>query len=333
MLPERYSPQDFEGRIYQWWEDHQYFQAKDKSTKPPYSVILPPPNVTGSLHLGHALDHTIQDVLVRWKRMSGYNTLWMPGTDHAGIATQSVVEKKLAKEDQTRQQLGREAFVEKVWDWKHTYGSRIIEQMKRLGDSCDWDRHCFTLDKDVSKAVRKSFVSLYEKGWIYRGKRLINWSPKLESALSDLEVEHRDVTGHIWHLKYPLSDGSGEIIVATTRPETMLGDLAVAVHPEDARYTQWVGKKIKLPLTDREIEIIADEYVDPEFGSGAVKITPAHDFNDYEVGERHNLGFLNLLNRDGTLNENAGVYAGLKAQEARKRVVQDLEAQKFFRKS
>lgn len=327
QLSDRYSPQDVESRTYKWWEEKGYFKAEDVSTKLPFSIILPPPNVTGSLHMGHALDHTIQDVLVRWKRMLGFNTLWLPGSDHAGIATQSVVERELRKEGQSRQDLGREKFVERVWDWKEQYGNRIIEQMKALGDSCDWESHTFTLDENVSKAVRKVFVELYNKGWIYKGTRLINWSPALESALSDLEVEYKEVKGSIWHLKYPLADGSGELIVATTRPETMLGDTAVAVHPDDERYQDMVGKEILLPLSGRKVPVIVDSYVDMEFGSGAVKITPAHDFNDYEMGQRHGLPMINILNKDGTLNDEAGSYKGLKVQEARKKIIEDLEEQ------
>ncbi|MCB0390067.1 MAG: valine--tRNA ligase, partial [Bdellovibrionales bacterium] len=329
-LSDRYNPQEVEQKNYQWWQERGYFKADDVSTKPPFCIILPPPNVTGSLHLGHALDQALQDCLTRWKRMSGFNALWLPGTDHAGIATQSVVEKQLAKEGLDRKEMGREAFVKRVWDWKEQYGDRIVEQMKRMGGSCDWDRHTFTLDGGVSKAVRKVFVTLYKKGAIYKGTRLINWSPKLESALSDLEVEHQEVNGHLWHIRYPFADGKGEVVVATTRPETMLGDTAVAVHPDDERYKSLVGSKIKLPLTGREITLIADEYVDKEFGSGAVKITPAHDFNDYEMGQRHNLELINILNKDGTLNENAGNYQSLKVQEARKKIVEDLEAQGFL---
>lgn len=325
QLSDRYSPQEVEGRIYKWWESQGYFKAQDASTKPPYCIILPPPNVTGSLHMGHALDHTVQDVLIRYKRMMGFNALWLPGTDHAGIATQSVVERELKKDKITRQDLGREKFVGKVWEWKHQYGNRIYEQMRRLGDSCDWERATFTLDEGVSKAVRKVFVDLYKKDWIYKGTRLINWSPALESALSDLEVEHREIKGSIYHLKYPLEKGGGEIVVATTRPETYLGDTAVAVHPDDERYQHLIGKNILLPLINRAIPIIADENVDKEFGSGAVKITPAHDFNDYEMGKRHKLPMLNILNKDGTLNENGGPYKGLKTQEARKRIVEDFE--------
>ena len=325
-LSDRYNPQEVEGRIYQWWMDGGYFRAEEKSTKVPFSVILPPPNVTGSLHLGHALNHSIQDVLVRWKRMQGFNVLWMPGTDHAGIATQSVVERELKKEGLNRQAMGRPAFVERVWKWKEQYGGTIVEQMKRLGDSCDWERLTFTLDEDVSKAVRKVFVDLYKRDMIYRGLRLINWSPALESAISDLEVDFKEVKGAMYHIRYSLVGGGGEIEVATTRPETMLGDTAVAVHPDDERYNAWIGKFVELPLTGRQIPIVADTYVDREFGSGVVKITPAHDFNDYAVGQRHQLPMLNILNKNGTLNQNAGRYQGQKVAEARKNVVADLEA-------
>jgi len=332
-LPDRYNPKDVEGRIYQWWMTRGYFKAEEKSTRIPYSVILPPPNVTGQLHLGHALNHSVQDTLVRWKRMRGYNVLWMPGTDHAAIATQSVVERELKKEGKNRRDMGREAFVERVWQWKEQYGGRIVEQMKRLGDSCDWDRQVFTLDEGVSKSVRKVFVELYNKNLIYKGLRLINWSPALESAISDLEVEYREIKGNIYHIRYPLADGSGEVEVATTRPETMLGDTAVAVHPDDERYQKWIGKQVRLPLTNRTIPVIADTYVDREFGSGVVKITPAHDFNDYAVGQRHKLPMINILNKNGTLNENGAAYQGKKVAEARKLVLADLEAQGFLVKT
>ncbi len=329
-LSDRYSPKEVEGRLYKWWSDKGYFAAQDQSTKPPYSVILPPPNVTGQLHIGHALNHSMQDLLIRWKRMSGFNALWMPGTDHAGIATQGVVERELAKEKLTRRELGREKFLERVWGWKKQYGDRIIEQMKYLGDSCDWDRFVFTLDEGVSLAVRRVFVQLYKKGLIYKGTKLINWSPKLESALSDLEVEYKEIKGSLYHIRYPTEDGKGEVTVATTRPETMLGDVAVAVHPQDERYKALIGKKVRIPLTTRSIPVIADEYVDKEFGSGVVKITPAHDFNDYTIGIRHKLPMITILNRDGTLNENGLAYKGLKVQEARKRVLDDLRAQNFI---
>ncbi len=321
----QYDPTHVESKIYKKWMDKGCFHAEDQSTKPPFSVILPPPNITGFLHLGHALDHTIQDVLVRWKRMSGYNTVWLPGIDHAGISTQSAVEKNLAKECLSRIEMGREKFVEKVWDWRHQFGNRIVDQMKRLGNSCDWDRLTFTLDDGVSNAVRKVFVNLYKKKRIYKGMKLVNWSPKLETAISDIEVEYKEVKGKLYHLAYSLEDGSGELIVATTRPETMLGDTAVAVHPDDKRYKSWVGKSLVLPLTGRKIPIISDSYVDQEFGSGAVKITPAHDFNDYEMGLRHELEMINILNSDGTIVEGYGDLSGLKAQEARKKIVETLE--------
>lgn len=332
QLSDRYNPADVEGRTYQWWESSGFFKAQDQSTKPPFSIILPPPNVTGFLHMGHALDHTIQDMLIRWKRMSGYNTMWLPGTDHAGIATQSVVERELKKENITRHDLGREKFVEKVWDWKHQYGDRIYSQMRRLGDSCDWDRAVFTLDEGVSKAVRKVFVSLHKKGLIYRGQRLVNWSGPLETAISDLEVEHKQVKGSLYHLKYVLEDGSETLVVATTRPETMLGDTALCVNPTDERYKHLIGKYAMIPLINRKIQIIADEYVDKEFGSGVVKITPAHDFNDYKIGKTHNLEFINLLTKKCEMNENAGPYQGLKVQEARKRILEDLKAQNLLEK-
>lgn len=331
-LSDRYNPSEVEERIYNWWESSGFFKAQDQSTKPPFSVILPPPNVTGFLHIGHALDHTLQDVLVRWKRMNGFNVMWLPGTDHAGIATQAVVEKELKKEGLTRHQLGREKFVAKVWEWKHQYGNRIYSQMRKLGDSCDWERAVFTLDEGVSKAVRKVFVSLYKKDSIYRGTRLVNWSGPLESAISDLEVEHKQVKGSIWHIRYPLENGTEQLIVATTRPETLLGDTALAVNPDDERYKKYIGQNAILPLLGRKIPIIADTYVDKEFGSGVVKITPAHDFNDYKVGKAHNLPMINILTKKTEMNENAGPYQGLKVQEARKRILEDLKAQNLLEK-
>lgn len=329
-MNDRYNPSEVESKIYQWWESSGYFKATDQSTKPPFSIILPPPNVTGFLHLGHALDHTIQDLLIRWKRMCGYNAMWLPGTDHAGIATQTVVERELKKENLTRHQLGREKFVERVWQWKNQYGDRITQQMRKLGDSCDWDRNTFTLDEGVSKAVRKVFASLYKKNWIYRGQRLVNWSGPLETAISDLEVEHKQVKGALYHINYPLEDGSGFLTVATTRPETLLGDSAVCVHPEDERYRHLIGKNVILPLIKRKIKIIADTYVDREFGSGVVKITPAHDFNDYKIGKTHHLEMINILNKKTELNENAGPYKGLKVAEARKKILEDLKAQNLL---
>jgi valyl-tRNA synthetase len=324
-LSDRYNPVDVEGRTYQWWEESGYFKAQDQSTKPPFSIILPPPNVTGFLHMGHALDHTIQDMLIRWKRMNGFNTMWLPGTDHAGIATQTVVEKELKKEGVTRHALGREKFVDKIWEWKHTYGDRIYSQMRRLGDSCDWDRAVFTLDEGVSKSVRKVFVSLHKKGMIYRGNRLVNWSGPLETAISDLEVEHQTIKGSLYHIQYPLEDGSEMLTIATTRPETMLGDTAVCVAPDDERYKHLIGKNVIVPLINRKVKIIADTYVDKAFGSGVVKITPAHDFNDYKIGKAHNLEFINILTRKAEINENGGPYKGLKVQEARKRIIEDLK--------
>ncbi|UOF00004.1 valine--tRNA ligase [Bdellovibrio reynosensis] len=332
QLSDRYNPADVETRTYQWWENSGYFKAQDQSTKPPFSIILPPPNVTGFLHMGHALDHTIQDILIRWKRMNGYNTMWLPGTDHAGIATQSVVEREIKKEGLNRHDMGREKFVDKIWEWKHQYGDRIYSQMRRLGDSCDWDRAVFTLDEGVSKAVRKVFVNLHKKGLIYRGQRLVNWSGPLETAISDLEVEHKQIKGSLFHIKYPLEEGSGHLVVATTRPETMLGDTALCVHPEDERYRHLIGKYALIPLINKRVKIISDVYVDKEFGSGVVKITPAHDFNDYKIGKSHNLEFINILTKKAELNENAGPYKGLKVQEARKRILEDLKAQDLLEK-
>jgi valyl-tRNA synthetase len=331
-MEDRYSPVDVEQRIYKMWETGGYFKAQDQSTKPPYCIILPPPNVTGFLHLGHAMDHTIQDVLVRWKRMNGFNVLWLPGTDHAGIATQSVVEKELKKENVTRHQLGREKFVEKIWEWKNQYGNRIYSQMRMLGNSCDWDRAVFTLDENVSKAVRKVFVNLYKKNAIYRGLRLVNWSGPLETAISDLEVEHKQIKSSIWHLRYKVEGSDDVLIVATTRPETLLGDTALAVHPEDERYQKYIGKNALLPIIGRPIPIIADTYVDREFGSGVVKITPAHDFNDYKIGKTHKLPMINILTTKAEMNENAGPYKGLKVQEARKRILEDLKTQNLLEK-
>lgn len=331
-LNDRYNPADVETRIYQTWEASGAFKAMDQSTKPPFSIILPPPNVTGFLHLGHALDHTIQDVLARYKRMNGFNVLWLPGTDHAGIATQNVVEKELKKENLTRQQLGREKFLERVWAWKKQFGDRIYSQMRKIGDSCDWDRAVFTLDEGVSKAVRKVFVSLYKKNSIYRGQRLVNWSGQLETAISDLEVEHKQIKGSIWTIRYPLAGSKEHLLVATTRPETILGDTALCVNPEDDRYKKYIGKKAVVPFMNREIPIIADTYVDKEFGSGVVKITPAHDFNDYKIGKTHHLPFVNILDKRTRLNENAGAYQGLSVQEARKKILEDLKSQDLLEK-
>jgi valyl-tRNA synthetase len=332
QLSDRYNPSEVEEKNYKNWEANNCFSSQDVSTQPPYSIILPPPNVTGFLHMGHALDHTIQDLLIRWKRMSGFNTMWLPGTDHAGIATQAVVERELKKEGITRHQLGRDAFEAKIWDWKEKYGDRIFSQMRKLGDSCDWSRSTFTLDEGVSKSVKKVFVDLYNKKLIYRGTRLVNWSGPLETAISDLEVEYQQIKSSLWHLKYHLTDGSGYLVIATTRPETLLGDTAVCVNPTDERYKHLIGKKVYLPLIKRELKIIADVYVDPSFGSGVVKITPAHDFNDYNIGKTHNLEFINILTRKCEINENGGPYKGLKVQEARKRILEDLKQNDLLEK-
>jgi valyl-tRNA synthetase len=325
-LAKGYEPQGFETKWYQTWEQQGYFHADENSAKPPYSIVIPPPNVTGVLHMGHALNNTLQDILARWKRMTGHEVLWMPGTDHAGIATQNVVEKQLASEGLDRHDVGREAFIERVWKWREESGGQIINQLKRLGASCDWERERFTMDAGLSTAVREVFVKLYEDGLIYRDNRLINWCPRCHTALSDLEVEHDDKKGNLWHLRYPIKGTDQFLVVATTRPETMLGDSAVAVHPEDERYADLVGKMVLLPLTEREIPIIADDYVDKEFGSGAVKITPAHDFNDFEMGKRHNLENINILDESGFINENGGAYQGLASSAARTKIVADLDA-------
>ncbi|TCS79041.1 valine--tRNA ligase [Tepidibacillus fermentans] len=327
QIPTTYDPKDIEKKWSQFWLEHDLFQAGKDLEKPPYSVVIPPPNVTGMLHIGHALDFTLQDIIVRMKRMQGFDTLWLPGTDHAGIATQAKVEAKLRQEGTNRYELGREKFLEQAWNWKEKYANRIHEQWGKLGLSLDYSRERFTLDEGLSKAVRKVFVSLYEKGLIYRGEYIINWDPEARTALSDIEVEYKEVMGALYHMKYPLKDGSGYIVVATTRPETMLGDTAVAVHPKDERYQHLIGKTVVLPITGREIPIIADEYVDRDFGSGAVKITPAHDPNDFEIGQRHNLPRILIMDESGKMNENAGKYQGLDRFECRKQIVKDLQAQ------
>ena len=326
-LAKSFEPAEIESRWYPIWEKRGYFRAGTDPEKPGFSIQLPPPNITGILHMGHAFNQTVMDTLTRYHRMAGYNTLWIPGTDHAGIATQIVVERQLEKEGIDRRDLGRDAFIRKIWDWQKVSGGTILSQMRRLGDSVDWDRTYFTMDEKLSKVVVDVFVRLYEEGLIYRGKRLVNWDPKLQSAVSDLEVESEEDNGHLWEIRYPAADGSEGVVVATTRPETIFGDQAVAVHPEDERYKHLVGKMLKLPLTDREIPVIADEYVDREFGSGCVKITPAHDFNDFEVGRRHNLPMLNVLTKTATMNENVPEkYRGMDRYECRKAAVADLEA-------
>lgn len=332
-LPKVYDPKQVEGKIYQMWTDKGCFRGVIDPAKKPFTIVIPPPNVTAQLHIGHACDDTLQDILIRTKRMQGYAALWIPGTDHAGIATQIKVEEKLRKEGKTRYDLGREAFIEEVWAWKHNYGGQIINQLKRLGASCDWERERFTMDEGCSKAVREVFVSLYEKGLIYKGSRIVNWCPVCATALSDVEVEHEEKPGHFWHIRYPVKDSDEALIVATTRPETMLGDTGVAVHPDDPRYTHLVGKTVILPLINREIPIVADEYVDREFGTGCVKMTPAHDPNDFEVGLRQNLPSICVLDETGVVNENGGIYQGLDRYEARKAVVHDLEEQGYLVKT
>ena len=330
-LPKVYEPQQVESRIYQMWEDHDCFKGVEDSKKKPFSIVMPPPNVTGQLHMGHALDCTLQDILTRFKRMQGYAALWVPGTDHAGIATQIKVEEELrVKEGKTRYDLGREKFLERVWKWKEEYGNRIVQQQKKMGVSCDWSRARFTMDEGCSKAVRETFCELYDKGLIYKGSRIINWCPHCVTALSDAEVEYVDKPGHLWYIRYPLADGSGDIVVATTRPETMMGDTGVAVNPNDEKFKHLIGKKCILPIMNREIPIVGDEYCEIGFGTGAVKMTPAHDPNDFEVGLRHNLEVIRVIADDGHINENGGPYNGMDRYECRKAIVKDLEEQGYL---
>ena len=328
-LPKVYDPKQVEKKIYDMWLEGNYFHAERDPEKKPFTIVIPPPNVTGQLHLGHAFDETIQDVLIRYKRMDGYSTLWLPGYDHAGIATQIKVEEKLRNEGKTRFDLGREKFLDEVWAWKNKYGDRIVEQLKTLGSSCDWERQRFTMDDTCARAVRETFVDLYQKKLIYKGKRIINWCPKCTTALSDAEVEYVDKPGHLWHIRYPLSDGSGDLIIATTRPETMLGDTGVAVNPNDERYTNIVGKTCILPLVGREIPIVADDYVEMDFGTGCVKMTPCHDPNDFEVAQRHDLEYILILDDDAKII-NGGKYNGMDRYEARKAIVADLEAEGYL---
>ena len=333
-LPKQYDPKQVENQIYEMWMENGCFKAEADPDKKPYSIVMPPPNVTGQLHMGHALDSTLQDILTRYKRMQGYSALWLPGTDHAGIATQIKVEEELrTKEGLTRYDLGREKFLERVWAWKEKYGSRIVEQQKKLGVSCDWSRSRFTMDEGCSKAVRETFCELYDKGLIYKGSRIINWCPHCVTALSDAEVEYVDKPGHLWYIRYPLSDGSGDIVVATTRPETMMGDTGVAVNPEDEKFKHLIGKTCILPIMNREIPIVGDEYCEIGFGTGAVKMTPAHDPNDFEVGLRHNLEVIRVLDDNGKVNENGGKYCGLDRYECRKAIVADLEAEGYLVKT
>jgi valyl-tRNA synthetase len=329
-LAKTYNPQEVEDRIYDFWLSGGYFHAEPDAKKKPYTIVIPPPNITGQLHMGHALDETLQDILIRWRRMQGYSALWLPGTDHASIATEAKIVEAMRKEGITKEDIGREAFLDRAWKWKEKFGGRIIQQLKKLGSSCDWERERFTLDDGCSKAVREVFVRLYDKGLIYHGERIINWCPHCKTSISDAEVEFAERDGFFWHLRYPFKDGSGYIELATTRPETMLGDTAVAVHPEDERYKDLVGKTLILPIVNREIPLIADEYVEREFGTGVVKITPAHDPNDFEVGLRHNLEVINVMDDSGNMNENAGKYAGMPALEARKKIVEELEKQGFL---
>ena len=333
-LPKVYEPQQVEGRIYRMWMDNDCFKATPDPDKKPFSIVMPPPNVTGQLHMGHAMDATLQDILTRFKRMQGYEALWLPGTDHAGIATQIKVEEELrTKEGLTRYDLGREKFLQRVWEWKEKYGNRIVEQQKKMGASCDWSRSRFTMDEGCSRAVRETFCELYDKGLIYKGSRIINWCPHCLTALSDAEVEYVDKPGHLWYIRYPLADGSGDIVVATTRPETMMGDTGVAVNPEDEKFKHLIGKKCILPIMNREIPIVGDEYCEIGFGTGAVKMTPAHDPNDFEVGLRHNLEVIRVIADNGTINENGGPYNGMDRYECRNAIVKDLEEQGYLVKT
>ena len=320
-----YNPKEFEDRIYKEWNDNEYFKATPNPDKVPFTIVIPPPNITGQLHMGHALDNSIQDAVVRFKRMQGYETLWLPGTDHASIATEVKIVDALREEGLSKEEIGREEFLKRAWAWKDKYGGRIVEQLKRLGSSCDWSRLSFTMDDKCNRAVKEVFVNLYEKGLIYQGKRIINWCPTCKTALSDAEVDYSEESSHLWHVRYKLKDEDKYVCVATTRPETMLGDTAVAVNPKDKRYEGMIGKMLILPLANREIPLIADEYVEMDFGTGAVKITPAHDPNDFEVGVRHNLPVIRTMNDDGTMNELAGAYEGLDRFECRKQIVKDLE--------
>ena len=324
-MQKTYNPKEFEDRIYNDWENSGKFRAEVDENKVPFTIMMPPPNITGQLHMGHAMDATMQDTLIRFKRMQGYSALWLPGCDHASIATEVKIVEKMKQDGLTKADLGRDGFLKRAWEWKEQYGNRIMLQQRKMGTSCDWSRQAFTMDEKCSRAVREVFVNLYEKGLIYQGDRIINWCPCCKTALSDAEVEYAEEGGHFWHLRYPATDGSTEVVVATTRPETMLGDTAVAVHPSDERYKDLVGKTLKLPLVDREIPVVADDYVDPTFGTGCVKITPAHDPNDFEVGLRHNLEVVRVMDDGGVMNSLAGKYEGMSRYECRKAIVADLE--------
>lgn len=329
-LSKLYEPSEVEDKIYKYWTDNNCFHAERDTEKEPYTIVIPPPNITGQLHMGHALDNTLQDILIRWKRMSGYCTLWIPGTDHASIATEAKIVEAMRKEGLNKDDLGREKFLERAWDWRKQYGGRIVEQLKKLGSSCDWERERFTMDEGCSKAVKEVFVKYYEKGLIYRGERIINWCPHCCTSISNAEVEYEDQAGHFWHLRYPLTDGSGYVELATTRPETLLGDTAVAVNPKDERYQDIIGKTVTLPLVGREIPVVADSYVDMEFGTGVVKITPAHDPNDFEVGARHDLPIINVMTDDAKIVEDYPEYAGMDRYEARNKIVEDLDKGGFL---
>ncbi|MCX5713722.1 MAG: valine--tRNA ligase, partial [Candidatus Omnitrophica bacterium] len=331
-IPKQYNPKDTEDTWYKFWEEQNFFSARPNPQKKPFAIVIPPPNVTGILHMGHALNNTIQDILIRYHRMKGEESLWMPGTDHAGIATQNVVERALAKENVKRQDLGRDKFIEKVWLWKEQYGSTIIRQLKKIGASCDWSRTRFTMDEEYSKAVIEVFVRLYEKGLIYQGNYIINWCPRCQTALSDEEAPHKELQGNLYYLKYPVKGTGTHVVVATTRPETMLGDTAVAVNPKDKRYKKLIGETLILPLINREIKIIADEMVDMKFGTGAVKVTPAHDPNDYALGKKHKLEFVNVMHADGRMNENAGAYKDMDRFEAREVILEDLKEKGLLEK-
>lgn len=329
-LAKTYDPSQVEDRLYKEWQDKGYFHAKIDYAKKPFTIVIPPPNITGQLHMGHAMDNVPQDILIRWKRMQGFCTLWVPGTDHASIATEAKIVDAMAKEGLTKEMLGREKYLERAWEWRRVYGGRIVEQLKKLGCSCDWERERFTMDEGLSNAVKEVFLRLYSKGLVYKGERITNWCPKCNTSISDIEVEYEEKDGSFWHIRYPVKNSSEFVTVATTRPETMLGDTAVAVHPSDERYAHLIGKTVVLPLMNREIPVIADDYVDKEFGTGVVKITPAHDPNDFEVGMRHDLPFINVISNDALMNENAGQYSGMDRYEARKKIVKDLESQDYL---
>ena len=326
-LAKTYDPKAMEDRIYGEWLEKKYFHAEVDRSKKPFTIVMPPPNITGKLHMGHALDNTLQDILIRYKRMQGYNALWIPGTDHASISTEVKVINQLKSEGIDKNELGREGFLKRTWEWREEYGRTIVDQLKKIGSSCDWDRERFTMDEGCSKAVQEVFLRLHKKGYIYKGSRIINWCPVCKTSISDAEVEHEEQAGHFWHINYPIKGSDKFVEIATTRPETLLGDSALAVNPDDERYKDIVGKTVILPLVGREIPVIADAYVDKEFGTGVVKITPAHDPNDFEVGKRHNLPEINILNDDATINENGGKYAGMDRYEARKVMVEELKEQ------